>query len=169
MIDYNPKDFKLNNGRYITKSLFVELTIPSKPEREMAVFTTDDEDRVIDGKTYYSLKKFYLAMEDIHEYDFANTYLHGWKHWQAMCGSPVLAPMIQEWRDELEIKIRSSGFKRFATLAAEGNKDAIKYMADKGWEGTKRGRPSKAEVEKERKIQAGISKEYDEDYKRMLQ
>jgi len=53
--------------------------------------------------------------------------------------------------------------------AIEGNYQASKWLADKGWEvdAPKRGRPSKQEVEKETKQQAKVKLAVMNDYKRL--
>ena len=56
-------------------------------------------------------------------------------------------------------------------MIASGDNDAkgvnaAKYLAEKGYL-SKRGRPSKEEVERERKIQAGVSKELEGDMERL--
>jgi hypothetical protein len=170
MMGYSVEDFITDNGRFTTKSLFLEKTIPAQ-NRHLAVFTLRDDDRVVDGKTYYSLKKLYLAMEDVHEYTFATTYLHGWKHWKTMCATAELIPHITEWREELALKIRCQGFKEMKKLSEGGDRTASKYLADKGWDeqSGKRGRPSKEEVAKERKQLAAIQGELEDDFARMVQ
>ena len=49
----------------------------------------------------------------------------------------------------------------------EGSFQAAKYLADKGWEEKKAGRPTKAAVERETKQQAAMKVSVLEDYKRL--
>ena len=53
--------------RPLTQSLFLELGYT-----DFAIFTLKEDDYVYNDKTYISLKKLYLEMEDPTEYDFAN-------------------------------------------------------------------------------------------------
>lgn len=157
--------FKDTGGKWLTLALFWE---ERHPKYEPS-FTLKDYDIERDGKQLPSLKHIYLSFEDPTEYSFATEVLGGWEHWQALCDSYKLKPYIAKWRDELEIKLRSTAIRAMVNSAkVDGSKglSAAKYLAEKGWE-KKRGRPSKDEVEKERKIAAGVSKEIADDLARM--
>lgn len=151
-------------GKFLTQSLFLELGYG-----ETAIYTLKDYDHELDGKTYPSLKRLYLEMEDPLEYTFASEHLLGWKHWQRMCENKAIRKHIDEWRDELELKLRSRAFKQTQSLASSGTFQAAKWIADRGWTQKTAGRPTKAEVEREKKIQAGIHSEYEDDVVRMFQ
>ena len=113
----------------------------------------------------------YLAFDHVpgFEYEFAMTVLGSWDHWAKLCNISQLRGDIQEWRDELDIKLKCQSMKAMM-LAAKDNDakgvNAAKYLAEKGYE-SKRGRPSKAEVERETKIQAGVNKELKDDMERI--
>lgn len=151
-------------GKYRTQSLFLELGYGDE-----AVYTLKDYDHELNGKTYYSLKRLYLECEDPTEYEFANTHLLGWKHWQRMCENKVIRKHIDEWREELEVKLRSEAILEAIKQARGGTFQAAKWVADRGWNTRAAGRPSKAEVEHEKKIMARIDNEYGEDVIRMFQ
>lgn len=76
---------------------------------------------------------------------------------------------LRVWRDELEVKLRSEGIRNLRKASKEGSRgvSAAKYLAEKGWE-KKRGRPSKEEIERERKIQAAMEDDLEGDAARML-
>jgi hypothetical protein len=78
---------------------------------------------------------------------------------------------IKAWREELDIRIKANALKALiATARLDDSKgfNAAKYLADKGYSTlTKRGRPSSEEVERELRVQAGASKELEEDMKRL--
>lgn len=157
---------KLKDGRGhpLTQSLFIEIGYNT----EFAVYTLDDEDKDYNGITYPSLKKLYLNHEDPIEYDFANTYLLGWKHWQRLNANKVLRGHFEEWREELELKLRSQGVQDVINLIAEDKSfQAAKWLADKGWDKRPAGRPSKAEIEKEKAMQARINNEFADDVARL--
>jgi hypothetical protein len=151
-------------GKYITQSLFLELGYS-----DMAVYTLKDVDHSLNGKDYISLKRLYLELEDPTEYEFASTYLCGWRHWQRMCENKVIRKHIDEWREELEYKLRSKAVKQMMMGAKEGNYQAAKWFADRGWATRAAGRPSKADVEHEKKVQANLHGEYGDDVVRMFQ
>lgn len=154
-----------STGRPLTQGLFLEIGYG-----DAAVFTLKEQDHELNGKTYFSLKRLYLNTNDPTEYDFATTYLLGWKHWLRLCENKALRAHIDEWREELEIKLRSQGVKQII-LQATGplaSVQAAKWVADRGWAVRGAGRPTKAEVERERKVQAGMTDEYSADVLRLI-
>jgi hypothetical protein len=159
--------FKNEQGKWLTKALFFEMTLPAT--RQHACYTLKDEDHVVDGKTYYSLYQKFIECDDPTEYQFAKQHLGGWSHWKALQNSPELAPYVEAWREERDVMMRSQGVMGVIEQAIEGNYQASKWLADKGWEvdAPKRGRPSKQEVEKETKQQAKVKLAVMNDYKRL--
>lgn len=153
-----------DQGRPLTQSLFLEVGYT-----DFAVYTLKDFHYDYNGKTYPSLKQLYLEMEDPTEYNFASTYLLGWRHWQRLCENKQLRKHIDEWRAELEYKLRSKAVGMMLESARMGNYQAAKWFADRGWSNKGAGRPSKADVEHERKVQAAIADEYNEDVVRLFQ
>ncbi len=53
--------------------------------------------------------------------------------------------MFEGWENELKIRIKSLQVKNLMKNAKEGDSSAAKYIVEDKLEGTKRGRPSKAE------------------------
>lgn len=150
-------------GRPITQSLFLEINYT-----ELSVYTLKDDDHELNGKQYPSLKRLYLECEDPTEYEFATTYLLGWKHWLRLCENKAIRKHIDEWRDELEVKLRSQGVKEVIRAANRpGGLQAAKWLADRGWATRGAGRPSKADVDREKAIQANITDEFTADIVRL--
>lgn len=149
-------------GKPITQSLFLEIGYS-----DSSVYTLKDEHYEYKGKFYPSLKALYLEMEDVTEYEFANAYLLGWKHWKRLCENKAIRKYIDEWREELELKLRARGIKEAMRAAQEGTFQAAKWLADRGWENKGVGRPSKAEVEREKKFQARMNDEFSADIVRL--
>ena len=163
MEEFKPDKSKYKdiNGRYISQGLFLE----ERYNTDMAVFTLDGEDKEYKGKLYPSLKKLYLEHGDPMEYSFARKYLFDWGHWQRMCKNAFLKPHIEEWRKELELSLVSEGVAALIDLAL--NKDsyqAAKFLADRGWDKSERGRPSKEEVEGELKRRADEENAFASDF-----
>ena len=158
---------KDSQGRYRTTSLFWEFRQPGFEP----LYSIKGYDLEKPEGTYPSLKKMYLAFDHVpgFEYEFAMTVFGSWDHWAKLCNISQLRGDIQEWRDELDIKLKCESMKAMM-LAAKDNDakgvNAAKYLAEKGYE-SKRGRPSKAEVERETKIQAGVNKELKDDMERI--
>jgi hypothetical protein len=163
-VENNP--LKDERGKYRTYSLFIE----RPKEGYECYWTLLDSSREIDGIVYPSLKEIYLSYEHIpgYEYQFAIDNLKSWDHWVKLTQSGM-KQVFAEWREELEIKLKADAIRAMVKASkGEGASatGAAKYLADKGYS-VKRGRPSKEEVEKERRIAAGITEELDSDYERM--
>lgn len=151
-------------GRPLTQSLFLELGYS-----DYAVYTLKEFDYPYKGRHYPSLKKLYLEEEDPTEYTFAEKHLLGWQHWKRLCENKAIAKHIEEWREELELKIRSQAVRDMINMCASenGNYSAAKFLADRGWDKRAPGRPSKAEQEKTAKVADRIEAEFLADVKRM--
>lgn len=151
-------------GRPLTQSLFLEIGYS-----DFAVYTLKEYDHEYNGKTYPSLKKLYLKEEDPTEYVFAEKHLLGWQHWKRLCENKLIRKHVDEWREELELKIRSQAIKDMMNLCASenGNFSAAKFLADRGWEKRAAGRPSKAEKERQDRIEDRIQEEFAADVARM--
>lgn len=153
-----------STGRPLTQALFLETNY----DTNYAVYTLKDQDHKYKGKTYPSLKRLYIAMEDVIEYDFANTYLLGWNHWQRICANKAFHSVIEEWRSELELKIRSQAFKDILDSCAEEKSfQAAKYILEKGWDKRSRGRPTTKAKETEAALVKRIENDYGDDVKRL--
>lgn len=151
-------------GNPLTQSLFLELGYS-----EYAVYTLKERDYAYKGTNYPSLKRLYLQEEDITEYEFANKHLLGWSHWKRLCENKQIRKHIDEWREELELKIRSQAIRDMMNLCASesGNFSAAKFLADRGWEKRAPGRPSKAEKEKNERMEEKLADEFSVHIQRM--
>lgn len=90
---------KDSNNKYRITSLFLETNETSSTP----LFTLGpyDKDNCI------SFKRKYMEYEDITEYTPAIALLGSWEHWLLLRGSPVLAPYLDKFRDELIQKVKS--------------------------------------------------------------
>lgn len=151
-------------GRPLTQSLFLEIGY-----NDYAVYTLKEQDYNYKGVLYPSLKRLFLQEEDPTEWEFAEKHLLGWQHWKRLCENKVIAKHIDEWREELELKIRSQAVKDMMSLCANegGNYSAAKFLADRGWEKRAAGRPTKADKEKHLKIQERVDEEFAADFARL--
>jgi hypothetical protein len=152
-------------GRALTQSLFLECGYNT----QHAIFTLNDEDKEYKGKTYISLKRLFLEAEDPIEYEFAKQHLLGWQHWQRLNRNKMLGPIFEEWREELELSIRSAAVKGLIDESVTGEKpfQAQKWLADKGWSKNGVGRPSKENKAHKEAMEDRIRSEFDEDFARM--
>ena len=153
--------FKDEKGRYIVQGLFLE----DRYNTDLAVFTLDGEDKDYKGRVYPSLKRLYLEHGDPKEYSFARKYLYDWQHWQRLCKNAIVGRHIDVWREELELSLISEGVGALIDLALnEGSYQAAKYLADRGWDKDKVGRPSKEDIEGELKKRADKEQAFSEDF-----
>lgn len=150
-------------GKPLTQSLFLEFCY-----NENAVYTIKEDHWEKEGKIYPSLKRLYIEMEDPTEYEFATKYLLGYRHWKRLCENKMIYKHIQEWQEELEMKLRSKAVKNMLASAAMGNYQAAKWFADRGWSNKGAGRPSKLDIEKEKAFQTRVSNEYGADIVRLF-
>lgn len=157
--------FRDTQGKLITQSLFLEIGY----DTSFAVYTLKEEDYEYNGVLYPSLKQLYLDTEDPTEYSFAKTYLYSWNHWKRLNDNKVLKPHFDEWRDELEYKLRSQAIRDIMqmSMAETGGFQAAKWLADRGWDKRGAGRPSKLEKEREQNINEKLNEEFKADIVRL--
>lgn len=159
-MEIDKSKFKDEKGRYIVQGLFLE----DRYNADMAVFTFDGEHKMYKGKKFISLKKLYLSHADPVEYDFATTYLYDWNHWKRLSKNAVVSKHIDDWREELSLKLMSDGVQMLISLATEKDSyQAAKYLTDAGWDKREKGRPSKDAIDGELKRRADAEEEIDAD------
>lgn len=170
----NPEDprsaYKDVLGRSRTQSLFWEHKDPGYP----AFFTLKDDDHTDpDGNRYISLRRLFVACEDPTEYTFAMRAFGSWRHWVRIRGLQWFQPFYQDWRSELETRLRSIGNQQLlAASRAEDTKisvTAARYLANGEFAPAlkKRGRPTKEEIEGERIRAAKLADELEDDAARI--
>lgn len=156
--------FKDSKGALLTQSLIWDFRF----DRERALYTVRDEDYDLEGRILPSLKKLYLECEDPTEYEFATTYFYSWKHWQRIVNNKMMAPHIEEWREELAIKLMSKGIKGVIEQSyTDKGYQAAKWLAEKGWVDKRVGRPTNTDVENERKQAARLKDQFADDFERV--
>jgi len=167
----DPK-FKNVNGAYLTKQLFLENEMG---ERLLAVYTLKGYDHTFRGKSYPSLRRLFVETGDPTEYSFALKYLDGWEHWKAICAQGWFAPYLAEWREDLEVSLKSRALARIQQKALKQDKDALqadKILLTGGWkdpsEKSTVGRPTKARIKEEAQKIFKEKSVYDDDFNRIL-
>lgn len=152
-----------SSGKPLTQGLFLEIGYS-----DTAIYTLKDDDHEYNGRHLPSIKKLYLLMEDTTEYEFANKFFLGWNHWQRICNNKVLRKYVDEWRVELDLKLRARAAKLMIEQADSGSYQAVKWLADRGWDIKKSGRPTKEDIESEKKAVAKAESEYSSDVLRLF-
>lgn len=157
---------------YQTKGLFYETTLPDERPEFGTSWTLKEKDLIVGDKIYRSMKRTYLDMEDVTEYDFAMATLGSYKHWERLVESPIIRKHIDQWRKELNLKLKARAMKAIinaATVDEKSSFQAMKYLADNEYldKKAKRGRPSKEEVSAELRREVEINKTFKDDAERI--
>lgn len=157
----------------ITEGLFWENRHASGTDRT-PIYTFKGEDiHTDDGRIMYSARKIYLECMYPTEYKAAIALVGDWEHWKRLMNNKMIMSHIEQWREELEIKMISQGIRTIVNNSVEeGNTglSAAKFLAKREWkegQDKKRGRPTKEEVAKERRIQAAVDKSVEDDLERI--
>jgi hypothetical protein len=134
-------------GQYFTQGLFYEYRHQSTNK---APYNLKERD----WKGTKSMYQIYMSCDS--EYEAAMRLLGSWKHWQTLLNSPFFAKEVEKWREEREIKDAAMAKSVLVEQANEGNVAAAKTLLDMSTK-RKAGRPTKAEVQAEKRKQAAIS------------
>jgi hypothetical protein len=163
-MNVDKKKFLDSKGRPLTQGLFLEVGY----NEDFAVYTLKDWDWEYNGKTYPSIKRLYLEHEDVLEYDFASTYFLGWNHWLRICRNRLFSKHVDEWRQELELKLASRAVRSILDMSEdEKGFQAAKYIAERQWNKNPVGRPKKDTSERDKAIEERLNDEFAEDVKRL--
>ena len=160
-MDIDKSNMKVpHNNNYRVADLFYEVS----RNKDLAVYTLSDSPR----RGLVCIRDVYLEIADTTEYLFAKECFLSWKHWKAVANSSALSSYVEEWREELAVKVRSEGAKSMIDAAAGGNATAAKWMVEEGWtKGNKVGRPKKDNSEREERISKEVKKNVVSDIERM--
>jgi hypothetical protein len=140
---YTKDDLTVLRNRKRTASLFYE----TNQTDAIPIFNLLYEwDITKKGVKYISMKKLYMECNDPTEVIFVEKYLIDWNHWVRLQNSKLIGPHIEEWREELSMRIRSSAIQTQIKLAEGGNQNAAKWLATKGWESKPKGKTKKAQA-----------------------
>ena len=74
---------------------------------------------------------------------------------------------IENWREELEVRLRATAIKSIVASAPDSY-NAAKWVADGSWKQKGPGRPSKAERERERRIRERAAQKADDDSDKII-
>lgn len=154
-----------NRGRPLTQGLFLEIGY----NIETAIYTLDEYDKEYKGVVYPSLKQLYLNEYDPNEYIFVSKYLYSWKQWQRLLANRLVRNHIDEWRDELELKVASEALQEIVSMSTDDKGfQAAKYLADRSWNKRGVGRPKKDTSERDKKLDERLNEEFNEDLARVV-
>lgn len=120
-----------------------------------------------------SCQETFIAERDPSGRKWAMKYLKDWNHFQKLLKTSYFKEAYDHWCEELEAIMQSEALERIQELMSSDKEAtafaASKYIAEKAWKEkpTKRGRPSKAELEGEKKRLLELSEEERDDLTRI--
>lgn len=163
------------NNRRRTRALFRETMNTTQLKQYAPVYTLCEQSvwEPYHGVWLPSAKQIYLHSVD--EYDAARRMVGSVEHWNYLIKLDWFVEgtddhrwtSLSQWREEHQFIKESEALRRLWQKADEGNVAAIKALLDHQ-RPIKRGRPSKNEVEGEKKKAAKTKSEFDEDHSRVL-
>ncbi len=164
-IDGGFSAFKDSTGRFRTQSLFGEYKHPNYP----AFFTL----KKYDHKGRISLYRKYMEIADPTEYQVAQRLFGSWEHWLQLTRAQWFREHLNEWRDELAVRMASERYQEMQDRVLKDPNSptgiqASKWLSDMyGKKPSKRGRPTKAEIEARLKRDTSKISEIEEDAQRI--
>lgn len=161
--------YKGKNGAFLTKTLFYEsMRIYVDPPYNPVFCLYGERPGLI------SCQKTFIEERDPTGYKWAIKYLGEYEHFKRLMKIKYFQEAYDTWIEELNELIRSEAIQRVQEILLTGQPaqqlQAAKWLASKEWEEvakTRRGRPSKTEVEGELKRQVQLSKQEQEDLERI--
>jgi hypothetical protein len=131
MSEEKKNKFKGSGHKWLTEGLFLESSQPN----ENALYSLQPWDKRSNGKFYQSIHKLYVEMEDIAEWNFANTYFDGYQHWLVIKGRPFFKEYYAKMVEELNAKLSGKSLQTMLDQVAEGSASqaTLKYLADKDY------------------------------------
>lgn len=156
--------YKGTAGHWLGKNLFFETC---QGNYTKVLYTLKSDDKEWKGKTYIAIRNVYMAIADPTEYTIATEYFGGWEHWKVLCNT-ILKNHIEDWRDELAVKLQAQGLMKIRELAEEGDRAAAKILLDKGWSKRSAGAPTSQEKKNQLKRQAQVLSLVENDLDRVL-
>lgn len=136
------KDFAAKDaaGRWLTRSLIKEFADDTAP------YSLDE------------MHDIYVESEDPTEHKAAMALLGSWEHWEAMTKCVPFKKVLEGWRTEMSVRIRSRAIMYIHDLALQPNGfQAARWLAEKGWvEKAAKGRPKKEDVDRAAREEADL-------------
>lgn len=158
------------SNNWLTKAIFLEQSYSDKSNVKYTL-------KNYDHSGYPSLYKLYMDEADPTEVVFAQKYLGGWAHWKELQECTWFKPIVAQWREELELRMKAqalSTIKRFAVDSeSKSCYDANKFLLSGGWKTpqekrSKVGRPSKEAIKQQAEELFRQSNETESELQRVL-
>lgn len=189
---YNPKNLRQPDGPPyrgkqnipLTRALFFHVWSEAPNQaRYLPVFVLkhnwdsrnqfDANIEELGGRKLIEVHSTFLECDDPTGYTWAMKYLEDYEVYKRLLKYDWFSTKINQLCEEIVRRKKAKAFTRLEQILEDGNDSqalaAARYILEEGWEKSpaKRGRPSKAEVEGERKAAARLTKEEQEDADRI--
>lgn len=166
----NTNPFRGDNAAYRTSSLFLDRWKLMAPERQALNRPTFTLHQEIEG--YTCARTSFLQEADPTGYRWAVKYLDGWQHWLRLMDVSWFKEAVSLWLSELEAKVSQESLLKIKEIAKGSSPaafQAAKYLATQEYKKTssRRGRPSKTEIETRLREATQTSSEDEADFQRM--
>jgi hypothetical protein len=113
-------------------------------------------------------RKVFVETEDPTEYTGAMLLVGSWKEWQRFKKEwPGFRDILEEWKSEIEIRIRAKAILSIASKAKD-NVEAAKWIAEGKFNKRAAGKPSKAETERAAKVEAKLTDAVEDEIARVM-
>ena len=114
-------------------------------------------------------RKRFVDTLDPTEYAGAVELVGSWTNWEKFKRNwPSFEKLyLQDWLEEIEIRLRSNAIRSLSQDALKGNTAASKFLAEGKYKEKKAGRPTKEQVERQTRIDANLEKQIANDLKRL--
>lgn len=156
--------YKGLNNVWMTQSLFWDMWVQLVPKNRHRdpVFTFDS-----DRPGLINFKRTFVEEGDITGYKWSIKYLESYDHWLYLMKREWFADQYERAKNELLTKMRAEALINITTISTLSENEtqrlaASKYLAERGWEKGRVGRPEKVKGELKKEIEA-----YEEDLARM--
>lgn len=151
--------YKGKNNCWMTQSLFWDMWVSLSPGNRHSdpVFTFDSDRLGPTGVPLINFKRTFVELGDPTGYLWAMEYLGSYDHLLYLLERDWFSSVFQEALEELQTKMRASALKRIVEIASTSPNEsqalaASKYLAERGWEKGKVGRPEKVPAPLKREI-----------------
>lgn len=161
--------YKSQTGGWYTRSLFWDtwsnMAISQRHCEPKFTFNSDRPGMV-------NCKKTFVALGDPTGYQWAMKYLESYDHWIALNKAPWFQEQVEIWVNELNQKLKSEAIQRIQRIAEESTNEtqalaASKYLAERAYDKSKAGRPSKEQQRGEMKRLVAMAETQSEDAERI--
>lgn len=114
-------------------------------------------------------RETFVSQLDPTEYLGGVALVGSWKDWERFKKNwPSFQRLhLDDWLDEIEVRLKSLAIKSLATDAKSGNSASAKFLAEGKYKEKKAGRPTKADVKRQTKVDSELEKRIANDRERL--